>query len=83
MTELNPSEIQAIRQEISEQLREVLNTKQAADYLGCSRQRLEIWRSQGSGPPYSKLSRMVRYRRSSLDEWLAAHEQSNTSQPNV
>jgi len=52
--------------------REWMNTEQAARYLGCSTQHLEIGRAKGNRglPPYSKQGRMVRYRRSELDAWL-------------
>jgi len=49
---------------------EYLNTKQAAEYLGLSHQFLEIARHRGEGPPFYKLSRIIRYRRAHLDEWM-------------
>ena len=57
---------------------------QAAVYMGVSRQRLEIWRCRGGGPPYSKLSAQrggaVRYKRSDLDAFMAACRISNTGE---
>src|SRR6476619_6930765 len=57
---------------------EFLTTKQAAQYLNLSRQYLEAarYRGDGSGPPYVKLERAVRYRRSVLDAWMSAHDHS-------
>jgi excisionase family DNA binding protein len=57
---------------------EYMTTKQAAQYLNLSRQYLEAARYRGdsSGPPYIKLDRAVRYRRSALDSWMAAHDHS-------
>jgi hypothetical protein len=45
---------------------EFLTTKQAAEFLNLSRQFLEAarYRGDGSGPPYIKLQRAVRYRKS-------------------
>ncbi|GAA4002639.1 helix-turn-helix transcriptional regulator [Pseudomonas aeruginosa] len=60
--------------------RDVLDTQQAADYLQVSRQLLELLRVKGGGPRYAKLGRLVRYRRASLDEWLASKEQSHTAE---
>ena len=54
---------------------EYFTTPQTAEYLGCSTQWLEIARHRGYGPPYIKLSRMVRYKRSALDDYMAAREQ--------
>lgn len=51
-----------------------LTTEQTAKYLQCSTQRIEIWRHHGEGPPYIKLGRMVRYRKSDLDEWIESHK---------
>lgn len=62
----------------AELTREVMNTEEAARYLGCSTQLLEGLRVKGGGPPYSKVARLVRYRRAALDQWLAQHERQNT-----
>jgi predicted DNA-binding transcriptional regulator AlpA len=53
-----------------------MTTKEAAAYLKLSRQFLEgaRYRGDGSGPAYIKLERAVRYRRSELDAWMAAHD---------
>jgi hypothetical protein len=55
-----------------------MTTKQAAAYLTLSRQYLEAarYRGDGSGPAFIKLQRAVRYRRSTLDAWMAAHDHS-------
>lgn len=50
----------------------LLTPKQAAEYLSMPETTLAQWRSQRKGPPYVKLEgRLVRYRRSELEEWLA------------
>lgn len=49
---------------------EYLTTPQAASYLGLSTQFLEIARHQGEGPPYIKLSRIVKYAKRDLDAWM-------------
>jgi predicted DNA-binding transcriptional regulator AlpA len=36
---------------------------------------LAYWRSAGTGPPYFRLApRLIRYRRSALEEWIAGRE---------
>ena len=56
----------------------LLSRKEAATYLeqiGCPRisvRTLEKWASNGNagnGPPFTKLRKMVGYRKSDLDEW--------------
>jgi predicted DNA-binding transcriptional regulator AlpA len=53
---------------------ELLDPRQAATRLGLSSARtLETWRCRGYGPPFVRLSpRLVRYRASDIDRWLAA-----------
>jgi len=60
-----------------------LTTVEAARCLKLSRQFLEAarYRADGSGPPYIKLERAVRYRRSALDAWMTAHDHSPDKPP--
>ena len=60
--------------------REVFDTEGAANYMGVSRQLLELMRVDGGGPRYAKLGRLVRYRRTTLDAWLAERERNHTSE---
>jgi Helix-turn-helix domain len=55
-----------------------LTTAESASYLKLSRQFLEgaRYRADGSGPPFIKLARAVRYRKTALDAWMAAHDHS-------
>jgi predicted DNA-binding transcriptional regulator AlpA len=55
---------------------EYLTTPEAAAYLKLSRQFLEgaRYRADGSGPAFIKLKRAVRYRRTTLDTWMSAHD---------
>ena len=57
---------------------EYLTTPEAAAYLKLSRQFLEgaRYRADGSGPAFIKLERAVRYRRTTLDAWMSAHDHS-------
>ena len=59
---------------------EYLKTKQAARYLGLSTQFLEIARHKGDGPPYLKMSKAVRYKRSDLNAWMGGFRQRHTSE---
>jgi len=56
---------------------EWLNTPQAAIYTKFSEEYLEILRHRddGSGPPFFKHPRAVRYRRTDLDAWMASFPQ--------
>jgi excisionase family DNA binding protein len=62
------------------QLKDVFNTEEAAAYLRVSRPLLEGMRVAGDGPRYSKIGRLVRYRRAALDEWLSENERNHTSE---
>jgi excisionase family DNA binding protein len=49
-----------------------LNTDQAADYLGCSKNFLDKDRSQFHRIPFSRLGRVIRYDINDLDGYLEA-----------
>ena len=52
----------------------LLTPKEAAEFLEIPPGTLAQWRSQRRGPPYIKLEeRLVRYRRSDLEEYLSGH----------
>ena len=57
----------------------VLNTNQAATYVGLSPSTMAKLRLSGLGPSYSKLMRRVVYRPADLDAWLALHQRRSTS----
>jgi predicted DNA-binding transcriptional regulator AlpA len=65
---------------------ELLDARQAAAVLHAQVQTLAKWRCQGGGPHFIRLSRrMIRYRRSDLDAFIAArtrtHTTADTSEP--
>ena len=49
---------------------EVLNTEEAAAYLGVRAQTLKGWRLRGVGPKCSALGKILRWRRDDLDAFL-------------
>jgi predicted DNA-binding transcriptional regulator AlpA len=55
----------------------LLDSRQAAAYLSCSRQWLAILRMNGAGPAYIKHGAWVRYRVSDLDAWIGQHRVAN------
>ena len=57
---------------------EYLTTTEAACYLSMSRQWFEIGRLRGYGPPYVKIGRAVRYKKSTLDDFMAARVRNHT-----
>ena len=61
--------------------REIMNTKQAADYLQVSMAFLERDRWAGAKVPFVKIgSRAVRYRRSDLDTYIEKQIKYSTSE---
>jgi hypothetical protein len=40
---------------------------------------LRLWRLKGKGPKYLKIGHKVRYRRETVEAWLAAQERTSTS----
>jgi excisionase family DNA binding protein len=59
---------------------EMLTTAAAAGLLGVSPTTLAIWRSVGRHDlPYCKVGRLVRYRRSDLDAWVARRTRTRSA----
>jgi excisionase family DNA binding protein len=58
----------------------MLNTKQAAEYLGLKPVTLEAWRVQGGKLKFLKLGKSVRYCQADLDDFVTSHKRTNTSQ---
>lgn len=49
----------------------LLNTSEASQYLGVTRDTLAVWRTTRRYElPYIKVGRLVKYRLSDLDNWL-------------
>lgn len=60
---------------------ELIDTTEAAAFLGIAKRTMEYWRGIGGGPPYSRLGRCcVRYRRADLDDWARAREHTSTAE---
>ena len=59
----------------------MLNTEQAAEYLGVSKQTLANWRVAGKGPPFSPYGRSIFYEREVLDAWIVGQRRTSTSDP--
>ena len=59
---------------------DILDTPEAASYIRLSKPTLERLRLTGDGPPYAKLGKAVRYRRTDLDAWLASRLVRSTSE---
>jgi excisionase family DNA binding protein len=54
-----------------EEYPDTLKPNQAARYIAVSDATLRLWRAQGKGPRFFRAgARLVRYRKSDLDQWL-------------
>jgi hypothetical protein len=66
--------------ECSEDLDGLLTTRETAEWLGVSTQFLEIGRSRGYGPHFTRLSpRHIRYRRRDVISWLERRTHVSTA----
>jgi len=50
--------------------KQLMDSDEAAEYLGLKRTTLEAWRCKGGGPLYLKLGRAVKYRLADLDAFI-------------
>jgi excisionase family DNA binding protein len=62
-------------------LEPLLTVEQVAELTGRSVSTLEKDRLHGSGPPYVKMGRLVRYRPDDVRAWLAERVRRSTSGP--
>jgi excisionase family DNA binding protein len=54
--------------------------REAAEYLRSSESTLAKKRLNGNGPPFVRIGRAIRYRRSDLDAWMSASIRTSTSE---
>jgi hypothetical protein len=57
-------------------LSEFFEKEQLANELNKTPRTLDRWDALGMGPPRTRVGRRVLYRRTSVQKWLAAQEQS-------
>ena len=62
------SAVAEITQSISP--RTLLIPEQAAAYLSVKLQTLANWRSEGRGPKFVRVGKLIRYRLGALDAWI-------------
>lgn len=57
----------------------MLDEDDTARYLNTSPRTLQRWRQEGTGPKFTKLGHLVRYRKSWLDAHIDAQARTSTS----
>ncbi len=50
----------------------IMNTVQLAEFLGWSTHTVIVHRNKGTGPPFRKIGRSIRYELLDVLDWLAA-----------
>jgi excisionase family DNA binding protein len=56
-----------------------LTTPETSEYLKTARGTLSKMRVTGSGPPYTRIGRAIRYKKSDLDQWMTERLTNSTS----
>jgi hypothetical protein len=64
-----------------ENLKWLLSTDEAAEFLGLSPHTLAKWRVTGMGPPFQALGRRCLYDPEALRRWAASRARRSTSEP--
>lgn len=57
------------------------NTQQYCDFIGESPRTAEGRRVDGTGPPFVRIGRSIRYQPSAVHAWLATRVRTSTSDP--
>jgi excisionase family DNA binding protein len=66
--------------QVGAESRRLLNTAEAARYLGLAENTLRVARVRGSGPAYRKFGRTVRYTLEDLTAYVERSKRTSTSQ---
>ena len=53
----------------------LINTHEAAQLIGIKPETLRQWRMNGPGPSFLKLGKLVKYRRSTVLQWIDGLEE--------
>lgn len=62
----------ALRQQADQAgLKAWMAPREAAEYLGCTTQHLQMLRARRTGPAFVKFGRLIRYAREDLDSYLS------------
>jgi excisionase family DNA binding protein len=61
-------------------LEDLLSQKEAARKLGLSTRTLERHRVSGTGPRFCRLGRLIRYRQSDIEAWVARSLRMSTAE---
>ncbi|HKB59833.1 MAG TPA: helix-turn-helix domain-containing protein [Gallionellaceae bacterium] len=72
-------ELQRLKAQPAETAQVMLNTRDAAAFLGGSPTTLEIWRIRGSGPRFVKIGARVFYRKQDLENYVAENIRTSTA----
>ncbi|HKY96352.1 MAG TPA: helix-turn-helix domain-containing protein [Gemmatimonadaceae bacterium] len=59
----------------------LLTTRELASMLGLKPRTVDTWRVTGEGPPFVRIGRVVRYRQSDIETFLAGQLRRSTSDP--
>ena len=62
-------------------MQKLLSTEEAAPFAGVEAKTLANWRSQGFGPRFLKIGRLVKYDPDDLQAYREARRVTSTSQP--
>lgn len=64
-------------------MEQLLDQHEAAKLLGISARTLERHRLTGTGPRFSRIGRLVRYRQCDLAAYIEQHLRTSTSEPSA
>jgi len=71
--------LEAIERKIGNPAREYLGVREAAEYLGLSKQQLDVHRMKRTGPAFHKVGRRVLYAIRDLRTWMDTYRKETLS----
>jgi len=58
----------------ADQTNEILTEDEFIELMGITKRTARYWRANSVGPAFVKVGAKTRYRRASIDTWMATHE---------
>lgn len=68
-----------VRQTADKAVSEFFSPESLGDFLGVPTRTVYSWNYTGTGPPYRRLGKHIRYRRSDVEKWLESQTRGRSA----
>lgn len=68
------SGVKSAIEKLAKEKNQIMDEAGASEFLAIPANTLRVWRSQGKGPNYKKVGRMIRYDKRDLEAWIKTRD---------